>query len=171
MNTGTDDCSPTATLTTMQGSLLWLAMNEGQATAVQALLDGAYDVNRRHTNLETPLHLAIRMGDVATAMKLLVAGATATVPGMWGCMLAPAPPCTRLQTHEIPITCEEGIYTYWCCLRVLDGQVLLSKPPVKVEGNLLLRDVTAHRSSRTCIPTHQFRRTVWVLCTALLRAL
>ena len=60
---------------------MWLALNEGQATALQALLDGKYDVNRRHTNLETPLHLAIRLGDVATAMKLLVAGASATVPG------------------------------------------------------------------------------------------
>lgn len=68
-------------LTQLQGSLLWLAMTGGQAEAVQALLDGGYDVNRRHTNLETPLHLAIRLGDVAMAMKLLVLGASPDIPG------------------------------------------------------------------------------------------
>jgi hypothetical protein len=37
--------------------LLWHALNDGNPDAVDALLTAKYDVNLRHHNCETPLHL------------------------------------------------------------------------------------------------------------------
>eukprot|EP00035_Acanthoeca_spectabilis_P010474 m.185582 g.185582 ORF g.185582 m.185582 type:complete len:317 (+) comp15032_c0_seq1:178-1128(+) len=57
------------------GSLLWHAINDGERETVAALLAAQYDVTLRHHNNESPLHLAIRLGDAASAIQLLEHGA------------------------------------------------------------------------------------------------
>ena len=64
------------------GSLLYLAIADGLAEeALDVLIEGGYDVNLRHTDFETPLHLAIRLGRIALAGKLLDANTDTYVLG------------------------------------------------------------------------------------------
>eukprot|EP00040_Diaphanoeca_grandis_P009881 m.50604 g.50604 ORF g.50604 m.50604 type:complete len:358 (-) comp21317_c0_seq1:106-1179(-) len=63
------------------GSLLYLAMSENQPEVVDALIDQGYSVDIRHSNFETPLHLAIRTGNVGLVTKLLAANASVDVSG------------------------------------------------------------------------------------------
>eukprot|EP00041_Stephanoeca_diplocostata_P027744 m.770123 g.770123 ORF g.770123 m.770123 type:complete len:384 (-) comp23239_c0_seq1:3533-4684(-) len=58
-------------------SLLYMALEQRSSApgAVSSLLDSGYDVNARHGNLETPLHLAVREGDTPLVVRLLDANA------------------------------------------------------------------------------------------------
>mmetsp|Transcript_35105 Transcript_35105/g.105885 ORF Transcript_35105/g.105885 Transcript_35105/m.105885 type:complete len:373 (+) Transcript_35105:103-1221(+) len=81
------------------GSLLWHAINDGNAQAVDALLEGGYDVNLRAINSESPLHVAIRLGNAPLALKLLERGAD---PGQNGpCGYAALQYCAHYDRPDI----------------------------------------------------------------------
>jgi hypothetical protein len=95
-----------------QGSLLWHALNDGNPDAVDALLTAKYDVNLRHHNCETPLHL---VRDCVACAVLCPAARLST------CVVQYAAGLMRIlgHTRELFLEC---IFVVWMRRRQQDGE-------------------------------------------------